>query len=408
MRTRFTAAVVAALAVAAAGAGVALAGTAGAAAPAPGQRAVTGRMVRPGAPLTVVPDTVTDSTTYNWSGYVAKNPTRTTNFLGVHARWKQPAATCTSSNPWTVFWVGLDGAGSNAVEQGGSEAYCVSGTVHYAVWWEMFPHNSIQTDFAIAAGDTIDASVTYDPGTALYSIVVTDVTSNKTLTRNVPCYAEQDCERLSAEVVSEVPTKPDGTMYDSTRYRTATYSQVSITDVNGHTGPLTDPAWQLEHVNQIDHGNLVWQATSPMSADGTSFSTTIKDWPVVRQGQTGEAVRTVQYLLRQQGNAGLTVDGDFGAKTLAAVKAFQTAKGLGADGIVGAQTWAALVLTLQQGSTGDAVKALQSQLTAHNLATTVNGTFDQATATNLKTYQTTLGLPATATTDPSTWRYLVG
>jgi peptidoglycan hydrolase-like protein with peptidoglycan-binding domain len=45
-------------------------------------------------------------------------------------------------------------------------------------------------------------------------------------------------------------------------------------------------------------------------------------------------VRTLQRVL-----GGLTIDGDFGPKTDAAVKEFQRETGLVDDGVVGAKTW---------------------------------------------------------------------
>lgn len=63
----------------------------------------------------------------------------------------------------------------------------------------------------------------------------------------------------------------------------------------------------------------------------------------LREGSEGEQVKTLQRLLNSMGYDCGTVDGDFGTKTLAAVKVFQKAKGLDADGIVGAKTWAALL-----------------------------------------------------------------
>lgn len=63
--------------------------------------------------------------------------------------------------------------------------------------------------------------------------------------------------------------------------------------------------------------------------------------PLLREGASGAAVRAVQQRLNAHG-ARLTVDGDFGPRTLAAVMAFQRFRGLAVDGIVGPATWRAL------------------------------------------------------------------
>jgi len=61
--------------------------------------------------------------------------------------------------------------------------------------------------------------------------------------------------------------------------------------------------------------------------------------PTLREGSRGPAVRELQILLKRQGfNAGLA-DGAFGPTTKKAVLAFQRAKGLADDGIVGEKTW---------------------------------------------------------------------
>jgi hypothetical protein len=57
---------------------------------------------------------------------------------------------------------------------------------------------------------------------------------------------------------------------------------------------------------------------------------------VVKQGDKGGSVRWIQR------RVGAVVDGDFGPITAQKVKAFQTARGLAADGIVGLDTWQAL------------------------------------------------------------------
>lgn len=61
----------------------------------------------------------------------------------------------------------------------------------------------------------------------------------------------------------------------------------------------------------------------------------------LKNGDKGAAVLEMQRLLNQYGY-GLTVDGKFGPKTENALKMFQASNGLTADGICGADTWAAL------------------------------------------------------------------
>ena len=67
--------------------------------------------------------------------------------------------------------------------------------------------------------------------------------------------------------------------------------------------------------------------------------------PELEYGSGGYAVQTLQILLIQRGFScgSYGADGDFGNGTLNAVKKFQASKGLSPDGIVGAQTWAALL-----------------------------------------------------------------
>ena len=64
--------------------------------------------------------------------------------------------------------------------------------------------------------------------------------------------------------------------------------------------------------------------------------------PTLRRGDNGGAVRELQTLLNRTMNARLVVDGDFGPATDTAVKAFQRARNLTVDGIVGPATWGAL------------------------------------------------------------------
>ena len=136
-------------------------------------------------------------------------------------------------------------------------------------------------------------------------------------------------------------------------------------------------------------------------------------WPTKKKGSSGEPVRTVQHLLRHAGST-VVVDGDFGAKTETAVKAFQTAKHLTADGIVGNKTWSALVVTVRRGSTGEAVTAVQSWRTTRGMSAgfIVDGVFGPKTEAYVRDFQTTLhAADAKVVVDgivgPFTWKNLV-
>lgn len=76
-------------------------------------------------------------------------------------------------------------------------------------------------------------------------------------------------------------------------------------------------------------------------AAGVTFDPA-RNIPTIRRGATGERVKWLQLMLNEESGAGLAVDGNFGAKTETALKVFQNAHGLTADGICGPKTWAAL------------------------------------------------------------------
>ena len=61
----------------------------------------------------------------------------------------------------------------------------------------------------------------------------------------------------------------------------------------------------------------------------------------LRSGHSGAAVKSAQRQLNVKG-ANLSADGQFGGRTTAAVRSFQKATGLDADGVIGPETWARL------------------------------------------------------------------
>ena len=80
-------------------------------------------------------------------------------------------------------------------------------------------------------------------------------------------------------------------------------------------------------------------------ADKNAVKEDAKNWgedmPLLKRGSKGKAVEVIQVIL-----GGLTIDGDFGWKTLNKVLEFQRNHGLEPDGEVGEKTWSALLNTL--------------------------------------------------------------
>ncbi|MGA4668440.1 peptidoglycan-binding protein [Propionibacteriaceae bacterium Y1923] len=134
------------------------------------------------------------------------------------------------------------------------------------------------------------------------------------------------------------------------------------------------------------------------ATDAFAYSTSVTaNYPVVKQGSSGGAVRVVQGITRTG------VDGVFGPATKTAVINFQRSKGLTADGVVGPATWGALVNTVRNGDNNNIVRGVQARLSI-----TVDGQFGPGTLSAVTTFQRNNGLTADGVVGPATWAKLVG
>ena len=171
-------------------------------------------------------------------------------------------------------------------------------------------------------------------------------------------------------------------------------------------------------------GSIQLWHKSTSSGGGSYYAPTVPDMPMLYRGCTGDAVKTLQEKLNAEGFDSGNVDGIFGAKTYAAVTAFQKANGLGVDGIVGKLTWGKLygvspampVETttvvgrpmVSYGSRGDTVRKLQELLNALGYdCGSVDGIFGSKTKAAVLAFQKANGLAADGIVGPLTWGKLV-
>ena len=131
----------------------------------------------------------------------------------------------------------------------------------------------------------------------------------------------------------------------------------------GHTGVLVDPVNMIVvEFRGFDYGcvrtklaerrwtdwfehPLFDYSTTPTPTPKPEVKTVNIEMPVLRKTKPttkGQPVKTLQACLDVYGYD-LQIDGSFGGKTDAAVRAFQTSKGLTSDGVVGQKTWDALL-----------------------------------------------------------------
>ena len=158
-------------------------------------------------------------------------------------------------------------------------------------------------------------------------------------------------------------------------------------------------------------------------------------WPVLEPGARGPTVRELQKRLTEAGHPCGKIDGAYGNATKQAVRGFQRSRSLDMDGVVGLQTWTALLTgqpvtdskhspvkieqrkpattgklpsTCKRGSKGKAVTQLQELLQASGFdCGKADGAFGERTEQTVKDFQTKHRLKVDGIAGAETWRALL-
>ncbi|MGW4160570.1 peptidoglycan-binding domain-containing protein [Streptomyces sp. NPDC004788] len=165
-------------------------------------------------------------------------------------------------------------------------------------------------------------------------------------------------------------------------------------------------AGSVVYFKEGNHWDITYKGSGGSGTPSGPSAPATRGWPVLRGGAQGPAVTTAQQLLRGAG-ARIGVDGRYGPATAQAVRVFQRGHGLGADGVLGAATWQRLAPTLRTGAHGEAVKALQDQLRRHGARIATDGRFGAGTARAVRDFQRARGLGADGVAGPATWTRLL-
>ncbi|WP_280664345.1 MULTISPECIES: G1 family glutamic endopeptidase [unclassified Kitasatospora] len=133
-----------------------------------------------------------------WGGYVAQG----SGFQSISGSWTMPQIQCNSTNDLFAPWVGIDGYGSQTVEQTGVQADCSSGSPVLSGWYEMYPAPPQYFNDPVSAGDSFTGTVSTD-GSGNYALALTDNTQG--WTENTQ--QQLDAQNVSAEAVIESPSQ---------------------------------------------------------------------------------------------------------------------------------------------------------------------------------------------------------
>jgi hypothetical protein len=211
----------------------------------------------------------------NWGGYAVLG----SNITDAKGSWIVPAVDCSENGKdhYAAFWTGIDGYSSNTVEQTGTDSDCIMGQPTYYAWFEFFPNPSFTVgDFSVNPGDSIEAEVSYDETSQLFTVHLRDVTSGQSfkISSAVP-----NAKRTSAEWIAEAPSSAKKILPLS-RFSSVFFGHyytgiggTNFATVNGATGSI-GTFGKISEIVMVKEDGSIQALPSPLSANGSSFAVT--------------------------------------------------------------------------------------------------------------------------------------
>jgi hypothetical protein len=188
----------------------------------------------------------------NWSGYAIEtnltSPQKNA-VTDVKGSWVVPNLTCDNKTTYSSNWVGIDGYSSPTVEQLGTEHDCYRGKASYSAWYEMYPRSPHSINIPVKAGDTISAEVQYTNNGRFILTMDNQTTGKHFSTTQILATAK----RQSAEWITEAPWL--GSVLPLSNFGTTNFNSSQAT-VNGHTGSISDGAWQNDPITMINPSQI--------------------------------------------------------------------------------------------------------------------------------------------------------
>ena len=233
-----------------------------------------------------------NSTSTNWSGYaVTSSRGSVTHVTG---SWTVPPVSCTlTPNGYSSFWVGIDGDGSNTVEQIGTDSDCVNllgtqNTPTYYAWFEFYPKGSyligsynrktgLCQSNCVSVGDLITADVSYGSGGpkgnrgSSFTVTITDKPAGGSAPWSFSISSSvASAQQSSAEWIAEAPSS--GGVLPLADFGSVTFSsgQATIGNTTGNIGSFSNP----DAINMVNSAGVVIARTSVLDTTNAGFTIT--------------------------------------------------------------------------------------------------------------------------------------